>query len=127
MSLDWDITKCDLTKEGREENWQEINDMIWATMGIGIGSITTDNLITVEIRLRVYGTVIGVDYSKVIELLPKLVGLKTNVFPNISEKAFNSKMGEWLYRDASLAMTRELARKKREAESGEQPEKPITL
>lgn len=98
MALHWDVTKCNLEPEYREINWNKIESLIWLTLTIDIGEITKENLEKVEYRIRLYSRATGDDYSDVISILPKLVGLKTNV-SNTSDSAYETKVKNILIRN----------------------------
>lgn len=80
MALTWSIEKCNLDSDFRERNWPAIEAMIWLTMQIKLGLITDKNLDEVEYRLRMIAKTTTQEVDAIIAILPKLVGLSTNVF-----------------------------------------------
>jgi len=103
MALTWDITECKLDKEWQKENWTAIEAMIWTTMVIDIGEITTENIDKVVFRIRCYQKVSGINYNDVLAIVPKLIGLRTNVF-NTKDTDFRKKLLEVLFREVNLEM-----------------------
>jgi hypothetical protein len=96
MALDWDITKCKFEGDERKELWPLIEAMIWLTMSIDIGRITEENVETVELRLNAIGRIWNEDHSQIIAILPKLIGLSTNV-STLTDKQFIAKLGDKLW------------------------------
>jgi hypothetical protein len=117
MSLDWSIDKCQGYKdgqhvievdldEGRTETRQNprLNDLIWATIMIGIGEVTEKNVDEVFARLAFTEALYGPrlhrwdpEQEQAIpepwtrEMLTPWIGLRTNVFPKEAQ-------GKWLKR-----------------------------
>lgn len=103
MALNWDITQCNLDKDWQKDHWTAIEAMIWFTMVIDVGEIKADNLEMVEFRLRCYSKASSSDVNDVIAILPKLVGLKTNVF-TIKDNEFGKRILNILFGQVKTEM-----------------------
>ena len=103
MALHWDITACNLDKEWQKENWPAIESLIFLTMVIDVGKITSDNLEMVEFRLRAYSMISEVKVDDVLSILPKMVGLSVNVHTT-KPKEYEKRLLEMLVREVNLRM-----------------------
>lgn len=81
MSLTWDINDClDADELLSDENRQTTQAMIFATIGVGIGTITADNWPEFYVRLKASGYWNdGGEPRLTPELVYRYIGLRTNV------------------------------------------------
>jgi hypothetical protein len=131
MSLDYDLTKIadeeELHNVGRGGNeppfptgspediegnrqWAITNGLIWATISVGMGTITEDNWQKFYQRIKVLERLtgeflnttvtegVGVDSGPVVKPyfftaqdIKRRIGLKTNVFPMVSDVKFRNQ------------------------------------
>ena len=91
MSLNWNIEACNLTDDEKKENWSVIENIIWSTMVVDIGEITSANIEKFEFRLRIFKRITGSELYDVFKFLPRLIGLKTNVITG-TDKQFEKKV-----------------------------------
>lgn len=110
MSLNWDIVDCHFSDKFQEQNWDIIEQTIWSTMLVDMGSVTKANIDKYEFRLRCYEKVGGARLSGVIEFLPNMIGLTTNV-RTITDRAFEKKLSGIVKYEVQYAMR--LARKEK--------------
>ena len=99
MSLNYDLTKCEnlrfkdesLTEEERDAAWRWTEAIIFRTMAVGIGEITTENAIEFWTRNMIYSLLTdGPRLSY--ELILEHVGLTTNVFPKESDTKWRKRI-----------------------------------
>lgn len=101
MALNWNISKCKNYKElSNDENWPLTNALIWASMAVGLGSITAANAKEFYARVHLLELISGNftnsrdDETKEFEPyfitladIERRIGLSTNV-GNMSRPAF---------------------------------------
>lgn len=118
MSLDWDATACD-PRALEESEWRMTEAIIFAMMGIGLGSITEKNAEEFAERLhawqKVYGPVatdvtpdglVGVE-AKWPDVKLR-IGLRTNV-STISYPKFKNQLIRRVMEDAAAKVRKEKA------------------
>jgi len=93
MALTYDYTRCPITKEEVAAHNTTVESAIFSTMVIDIGDWTPQRINEVEARLRLYAKLSEINYDDVIKLLPKLIGLRTNVF-YVPEKKWLKRITE---------------------------------
>lgn len=106
MALHWDITKCENSDSlTTDEQWPVTRHIIWATMFVGMGRITEENIETFAKRVMAHDKVAGPflsrwdddgkkeDYFPGFEEIRKYIGLSTNV-TTISDDKFYKKLGQ---------------------------------
>lgn len=101
MALNWNIEKVKNWKEisDDEEEWKVTDALIWATMAVGLGSITKANAEEFHRRLSEYehqfGTYLilkgGEPYYITLADVQRRIGLYTNV-GNTSKREFAAKL-----------------------------------
>jgi hypothetical protein len=103
MALNWSIENVENWKALAEsEEERAITDrLVWATLAVELGSIEPKNIGEWMVRLRALeaagfplfeGGEAGVIPAKR-EWLVRRIGLRTNVFPGKTRKAFEAKLG----------------------------------
>lgn len=82
MALTWDITNCvDSAELTTDETWSATEEMIFATMAVGLPGVSEANADTFYARLRTWQRLIGVPAEEQVtpEKVRRYVGLRTNV------------------------------------------------
>lgn len=114
MSLDWNSTKCRpaLPENDAERGWR--HGLIWATLAVGLGRITKDNVDEWMFRIRwLERARMSVFGDKVPEsAVRRWIGLGTNV-PDVKRPAWLKQKAEMMEREVenNLACERSEAAK----------------
>ena len=112
MSLNWDVTRvknsdevCFVERDGETHLSPVTNDLIWLTLGIGIGEITEKTAHEFYTRMLCHW---GIDnYSKkerrvAWDYIVAHIGLSTNVFPKESSAKWMKKHVVYMKRDNKI-------------------------
>ena len=80
MSLNWNATAINdvETLHADEAQWAITNDLIWATMSIGLNKITFENVHEFYARMKFIYTLIGSPMTITIADVFRRIGLHTN-------------------------------------------------
>ena len=89
-----------------DRQWGVSNTLIWATIGVDMGSITEKNYEEFYRRLVMLGTVYGSKYEITLADVKRRIGLSTNV-STITATAFDNKMKKLLKDDAERQLRSE--------------------
>ena len=112
MSLDWDVTKvkdsdtvCFVERDGESHLSPVTHDLIWLTLGIGIGEITNKTAHEFYTRMRMHWSVYG--YTKAERRVTwddivAHIGLRTNVFPKESNAKWMKKNIRYIERNHKI-------------------------
>jgi hypothetical protein len=109
MSLDYNLTKIEDRNVHFPPNTQsveilgtlnqKVNGAIWATIAVQMGEITADNADEWFDRYVFWNKLMGFEpneYTLTREDVHHLVGLKTNVWPNMDHAAWLSRMWDFV-------------------------------
>lgn len=121
MSLNWNIEKiAEAAKSGK--GWELTDQLIWATMGVGLGELTAKNEKEFRTRLAMWSITAPPSSPGAKSLFETLLamtpeqwkeryGLSTNV-PNETRASFRARVARYIEREAEARIKNEAAKAK---------------
>jgi len=116
MALNWNISKCKDVEEIKSgQEWGTTHALIWATMTVGLGEISENNLNEFLFRLKVIEKTFGPLLIKgpgetlcfTPEMVRKRIGLSTNV-SNETRSAWLKRQMKYFYETVEKEVREEI-------------------